>query len=164
MGSIDDQLDGKLSHLTEEVLENPVPERDGHYIPEADEHGYRIKEQPFGTKRRVRVILMGAGASTVNFLKKAEDEMTDLDIQVYEKNRSVAGTWFENRYPGCACDIPSQYTLACKMALAERFSKVSIISSHGRSRFGNISIHILMRYTSRELSSLSSSIPLAHNL
>lgn len=26
---------------------------------------------------------------------------------MYEKNPSVGGTWFENRYPGRACDVPS---------------------------------------------------------
>ena len=26
---------------------------------------------------------------------------------MYEKNSGVGGTWFENRYPGCACDVPS---------------------------------------------------------
>lgn len=27
--------------------------------------------------------------------------------QVYEKNPEVSGTWYENRYPGCACDVPA---------------------------------------------------------
>ena len=76
---------------------NPTAERDGYMIPETDETGYRIREQPYGTKRRMRVILMGAGASTVNFLYKAEREMSNLDITVYEKNADVAGTWLENR-------------------------------------------------------------------
>lgn len=26
---------------------------------------------------------------------------------MYEKNTDIGGTWLENRYPGCACDIPS---------------------------------------------------------
>lgn len=31
---------------------------------------------------------------------------------IYEKNEDIGGTWLENRYPGCACDIPSHaYTL-----------------------------------------------------
>ena len=75
--------------------------------PERDEHGYKIREQPMGTKRKVKVIIMGAGASTLNFLKKAEEEMDNLEIVCYEKNHDVGGTWLENRYPGCACDIPS---------------------------------------------------------
>lgn len=79
---------------------NPLAERDGLLIPEQDETGYRIREQPFGTKRRMRIVLMGAAASTVNFLKKAEEQMDNLDIVVYEKNHDVGGTWLENRYPG----------------------------------------------------------------
>ncbi|KAF2251834.1 FAD/NAD(P)-binding domain-containing protein [Trematosphaeria pertusa] len=75
--------------------------------PQTDEHGYRIREQPMGTKKKVKVILMGAGASSLNFFKKAEEEMENLDIVCYEKNHDVGGTWLENRYPGCACDIPS---------------------------------------------------------
>ena len=95
------------ANISEEVRNNPEAERDGYLVPEEDEFGYRIKEQPFGTKRKIRVVLMGAAASTVNFLKKAEEEMDNLDICVYEKNHDVGGTWLENRYPGCACDIPS---------------------------------------------------------
>ena len=82
-------------------------ERDGQQVPTHDTSGYHILEQPMGTKRRLKVILMGAGASTLNFLKQAEEHMTDLEIVVYEKNHDVGGTWLENRYPGCACDIPS---------------------------------------------------------
>ena len=77
-----------------------VSAQDGSPPPETDEYGYRIHEEPYGTKRKIKVILMGAGASTLNFLKKAEEEMQNLDIVCYEKNGDVGGTWFENRYPG----------------------------------------------------------------
>ena len=43
---------------------------------------------------------MGAGASSLNFFKKAEEEMQNLEIVCYEKNKDVGGTWLENRYPG----------------------------------------------------------------
>lgn len=96
----------------------PTTERDGGQIPETDESGYRIREQPYGTKRPIRVVLMGAGASTLNFLKKAEEQMSELKITVYEKNKDVGGTWYENRYPGCACDIPSvNYQFSWKIKL-----------------------------------------------
>ena len=92
--------------------------QDGEPAPLIDNHGYRIKEQPFGTKRRVKVILMGAGASTLNFLKKAEEELENVDIVCYEKNDDIGGTWLENRYPGCACDIPSvNYQFSWKIKL-----------------------------------------------
>lgn len=36
----------------------------------------------------------------------------NIEHVIYEKNWDVGGTWLENRYPGCACDIPSHaYTL-----------------------------------------------------
>lgn len=70
-------------------------ERDGASVPDVDEFGYRVKEQPYGTKRRVRVILMGAGASSLNFLKKAEEDLENVDITVYEKNHDIGGTWLE---------------------------------------------------------------------
>ncbi|KAL2065385.1 hypothetical protein VTL71DRAFT_3055 [Oculimacula yallundae] len=34
-------------------------------------------------------------------------------LKIWEKNEGIGGTWWENRYPGCACDIPAhshQYT------------------------------------------------------
>ena len=105
---------------------HPTAERDGYLIPETDETGYRIREEPYGTKRKVRVVLMGAAASTVNFLKKAEEQMENLDICVYEKNRDVGGTWLENRYPGCACDIPSvNYQFSWKIKLWTHFYSFS---------------------------------------
>jgi hypothetical protein len=73
-------------------------EYDGAPAPETDEHGYRIREEPYGTKRKVKVILMGAGASSLNFFKKAEEEMQNLEIVCYEKNKDVGGTWLENRF------------------------------------------------------------------
>lgn len=76
---------------------NPTAERDGLLIPESDTSGYRIRETPYGTKRPIRVVLMGAGASTANFLKKAEEQLQNVKITVYEKNHDVGGTWLENR-------------------------------------------------------------------
>ena len=94
--------------------------------PLQDANGYRIREQPLGTKRRVKVILMGAGASSLNFFKKAEEEMQELDIVCYEKNHDIGGTWLENRYPGCACDIPSvNYQFSWKIRLWSHYYSYS---------------------------------------
>lgn len=65
---------------------------------QTDMHSYHIREQPMGTKRKVKVVLMGAGASSLNFLKKAEEQLRHVDIACYEKNADVGGTWLENRY------------------------------------------------------------------
>ena len=35
------------------------------------------------------------------------ERLRNVDLQIYEKNEGVGGTWFENRYPGVGCDIPA---------------------------------------------------------
>jgi cation diffusion facilitator CzcD-associated flavoprotein CzcO len=38
--------------------------------------------------------------------------ISNLDLTIYEKNPEIGGTWYENRYPGIACDVPAHsYTL-----------------------------------------------------
>ncbi len=65
--------------------------------PEQNVRGYKILEQPFGTMRPMRVIFVGAGASGICFAKFAEDLLTNISIQIYEKNTDIGGTWLENR-------------------------------------------------------------------
>lgn len=107
---INDTGSNNLYAVDGDAADRNVPdtaERDGAFVPEVDEFGYRINEQPYGTKRKVKIILQGAGASTLNFLKRAEEQLENVDIVVYEKNHDIGGTWLENRYPGCACDVPA---------------------------------------------------------
>ncbi|CAK7237721.1 hypothetical protein SBRCBS47491_010100 [Sporothrix bragantina] len=72
-----------------------------------DDNGYQIQEKPMGTKRQMKIVILGAGASGVNFLKMAQDRLEDVELVSFEKNPNVGGTWYENTYPGVACDIPS---------------------------------------------------------
>ncbi|KEF56739.1 uncharacterized protein A1O9_06929 [Exophiala aquamarina CBS 119918] len=75
--------------------------------------GYKIDEVPSGLKRPLRVVVVGAGAAGINFAKFAQDRLENVNLTVYDRNKEVGGTWTENVYPGCACDIPSvtyQYT------------------------------------------------------
>ena len=66
--------------------------------PTKNVRGYRILEEPFGTIRPFRVIRAGAGASGICFAKLAEEMLTNVTIQIYEKNGYVGGTWLENRF------------------------------------------------------------------
>uniref|UniRef100_A0A8H7K2J8 FAD/NAD(P)-binding domain-containing protein n=1 Tax=Bionectria ochroleuca TaxID=29856 RepID=A0A8H7K2J8_BIOOC len=68
---------------------------------------YEILEQPLGTTQHVRLVCIGAGASGISLIHTLKVHLTNYEITVYEKNPQVGGTWFENRYPGCKCDIPS---------------------------------------------------------
>jgi NADPH-dependent 2,4-dienoyl-CoA reductase/sulfur reductase-like enzyme len=67
--------------------------------PRTDENGYTIKEQPSGTRKPLRVVVAGAGASGINFAKFAREELEDVQVNIFDKNNDVGGTWLENRYP-----------------------------------------------------------------
>lgn len=83
-------------------LTTPEPIIDQKYIDKGwrlqNDRGYRIFEQPHGTKRRLRVIHIGAGASGLCFAKFSEEMLENVDIQIYDKNSDVGGTWLENRF------------------------------------------------------------------
>ena len=66
---------------------------------------YEVKEVPLGTLRPVRVICIGSGASGVNLAYQVQQNVLKTDLVIYEKNPAIGGTWYENRYPGCKCDI-----------------------------------------------------------
>lgn len=69
---------------------------------------YQILEKPSRSGRRLRIICLGGGASALNLAHEVDACTTlDLELVCYEKNPSIGGTWYENRYPGCGCDIPS---------------------------------------------------------
>jgi cation diffusion facilitator CzcD-associated flavoprotein CzcO len=54
----------------------------------------------------VDVLIVGAGFSGICMaIKLLEAGMKSF--LVIEKSDDIGGTWWENRYPGCACDIPS---------------------------------------------------------
>ncbi|KAJ5017462.1 FAD-binding monooxygenase [Colletotrichum sp. SAR 10_99] len=68
---------------------------------------YQVSEQPLGTTRHVRIVTIGAGMSGLNMIRTLRLHLTDFEHVVYEKNPEIGGTWFESRYPGCKCDVPS---------------------------------------------------------
>ncbi|KZL80160.1 phenylacetone monooxygenase protein [Colletotrichum incanum] len=72
-----------------------------------DRDAARRFSAPIHNERHVRIICIGAGASGLLIAYKLQRHFQRYSLQCYEKNSSVAGTWFENRYPGCACDVPS---------------------------------------------------------
>lgn len=62
---------------------------------------------PIHTERHIRVIVVGTGPSGLLFAYKLQRSFTNFSLTLYDKNPEISGTWFENRYPGCACDIPA---------------------------------------------------------
>jgi cation diffusion facilitator CzcD-associated flavoprotein CzcO len=52
------------------------------------------------------VVIVGTGFSGIGAAIKLKEAGIE-DFVVFDKAESVAGTWRENTYPGCACDVPS---------------------------------------------------------
>jgi cation diffusion facilitator CzcD-associated flavoprotein CzcO len=54
----------------------------------------------------VDTLIIGAGFSGLCMAMKLREAGMNSFL-VIEKSAGIGGTWWENRYPGCACDIPS---------------------------------------------------------
>ncbi|KAF2104348.1 putative monooxygenase [Rhizodiscina lignyota] len=66
-----------------------------------------IEEHPVENFRRLRIVVIGAGFSGIYCGIKLPELLRNIDLTIYDKNEGLGGTWWENRYPGCACDIPA---------------------------------------------------------
>jgi cation diffusion facilitator CzcD-associated flavoprotein CzcO len=54
----------------------------------------------------VDVLIVGAGFSGLCMAIKLREAGMDSFL-IIEKGEEIGGTWWYNRYPGCACDVPS---------------------------------------------------------
>jgi cation diffusion facilitator CzcD-associated flavoprotein CzcO len=52
------------------------------------------------------VLIAGAGFSGLGMAIKLRQAAMESFL-IIEKNNDIGGTWWANRYPGCACDIPA---------------------------------------------------------
>ena len=57
--------------------------------------------------RPLRVTIIGAGLSGIALYIRLLQHVPGVQITILENNPKAGGTWYENRYPGVACDIPS---------------------------------------------------------
>ena len=61
---------------------------------------------PRPTSTHVHVAIVGSGFSGLGTAIRLKQEGMD-DFVVLERAGDVGGTWRDNTYPGCACDVPS---------------------------------------------------------
>lgn len=74
---------------------------------ESKDDVYHVDHEPIHKRQKMRLICIGAGIAGIAAAYKYMEQLQDVEFQIYEKNDDVGGTWLENRYPGCACDIPA---------------------------------------------------------
>ncbi|KAK5047677.1 hypothetical protein LTR84_006342 [Exophiala bonariae] len=94
------------------ILETAGPFGGGLAMTNAvDDNGAGItKSLITGTAHRLRnlkIIMLGAGVSGIQLAYDVATKTKDIELEIYEKNANLGGTWYENRYPGCACDVPA---------------------------------------------------------
>ncbi|KAF2263232.1 FAD/NAD(P)-binding domain-containing protein [Lojkania enalia] len=68
---------------------------------------FQLYDQPIENFRKLKVIVVGAGYSGIYMGIRIPERLRNVELVIYEKNAGVGGAWWENRYLGCACDVPS---------------------------------------------------------
>ena len=98
--------------------------------------------------RKIKVLSIGAGVSGILMAYRIQKECQNVEHVIYEKNDDIGGTWLENRYPGCACDIPSHaytYNFAMNVRSAILSTFPSIFADSLLARLATILL-LLRRY------------------
>lgn len=67
---------------------------------------FKLNDVPVENLRPLKVIVIGAGYSGVYCGIRIPEKLRNVELVIYEKNAGIGGTWYENRYLGCACDVP----------------------------------------------------------
>lgn len=81
---------------------------------------FTCKDEPIENQRPLKVRVIGAGLSGVYLGIRIPQRLRNIDLRIYEKNDGLGGTWWENNYPGCACDIPGR----CQGSTVPMYSEV----------------------------------------
>lgn len=84
--------------------------------------------------RRFRVAIIGAGMSGILVAHRLQQ--AGIDYTVFEKNREIGGTWYQNSYPGCRLDTPNfaySYAFAQNPLWPSEFSEQRDILSFFKS-------------------------------
>lgn len=72
-----------------------------------------LEDRSIDEARPLRVVVIGAGISGILACIRFVQRIPNLELCIYDKNADIGGTWFENRYPGCACGKLSFYLSSC---------------------------------------------------
>ena len=62
--------------------------------------------QPEPAQNHFRVAIVGSGFAGLGMARALKREGID-DFVVLERAGELGGTWRDNTYPGCQCDVPS---------------------------------------------------------
>jgi cation diffusion facilitator CzcD-associated flavoprotein CzcO len=104
----------------------------------------------------LRVAVVGAGFGGLGTAIRLKQEGID-DFLVFERADDIRGTWWDNSYPGCACDVPSHlhsFSFAPNPRWSRSFPaqpEIWAYLRHCARRFG-ILPHLRLRHEVRQAS------------
>lgn len=75
----------------------------------------QLKEAPIDGHRPMKVRVIGAGYSGIYLGIRIPQRLRNVDLQIYEKNEAVGGTWWVNRYPGKSSPVRVNFTGLVKL-------------------------------------------------
>ena len=78
-----------------------VPRKKGRTTTVAEQAAQNTAQHPVHT----RALIVGTGFSGLGMGVALQRQ--GVDFLILEKADDVGGTWRDNSYPGCACDVPS---------------------------------------------------------
>lgn len=80
-----------------------------------------------------QIAVIGAGISGVTAGILLPIKVPGINLQIFDKNADVGGTWYENTYPGVRCDIPAhvyQSTFEPNLHWSEEYAQGSEILAY----------------------------------
>ncbi|KAI0087271.1 flavin-binding monooxygenase [Irpex rosettiformis] len=87
-------------------LKNLGPQQDRKGATSSDDLS-KMTEFSIDEYRPMKVIAIGAGLTGVAAAIRYRQYVPNVDISIYDKSDGIGGTWYHNRYPGVACDVPA---------------------------------------------------------
>jgi cation diffusion facilitator CzcD-associated flavoprotein CzcO len=99
-------------------------------------------------RRHVKIAIIGAGMSGLGMAIALRRDGCE-DFVVLEREQDLGGTWRDNTYPGCACDIPSvlySYSDAQNPDWSQAFAAQSEIWAYMHEVAGRHDVASHMRY------------------
>jgi cation diffusion facilitator CzcD-associated flavoprotein CzcO len=103
-----------------------------------------VPEQRVALPAHIRLAIVGSGFSGLGAAIALSDEGYGDEFIILERRSSVGGTWYDNSYPGCRCDVPSNlysFSFAPNPLWTETFSAQPEIERYLQATARRFGVH-----------------------